>query len=309
MQKVIEIDNLVKRYKSSGANAVDGVSFDVREGELFAFLGVNGAGKSTLINILCTLISKTGGSVKVCGFDIDKQGDDIRRSIGVVFQSNVMDAQLSVYDNLAVRATFYNLTKEQIKERINGLAKRLGMSDYLNRPYGKLSGGQRRKCDIARALIAGPRILFLDEPTTGLDPQSRIDMWDMIQDIRKQFQTTVFMSTHYMEEANIADRVAIIDKGKLLCLDTPQSLKSKYSHDTVKLTILPDTAGIVEEKLKTLTVPYMFSSDTFIMHIKNSVDIIDTVYKLKPHLKGLEIIKGDMDSVFLNVVGRRFDNE
>jgi ABC-type multidrug transport system ATPase subunit len=309
MQKVIEIDNLVKRYKNSNTNAVDGVSFDVREGELFAFLGVNGAGKSTLINILCTLISKSNGNVKVCGYDIDKQGEDIRRSIGVVFQNNVMDAQLSVFDNLAVRATFYNLNKIQIKERIDQLSGRLGMADYLNRPYGKLSGGQRRKCDIARALVANPRILFLDEPTTGLDPQSRIDMWNVIQDIQKQFHTTVFMSTHYMEEVNIADRVAIIDKGRLLCLDTPQSLKSAYSRDTVRLTIQTGARSVVEERIKTLNLPYSFSSDTFTIHIKNAVEVFDTIYKLKMQIKGLEIIKGDMDSVFLNVVGRRFDNE
>jgi len=309
MQKVIEIDNLVKRYRSSGVNAVDGVSFDVQEGELFAFLGVNGAGKSTLINILCTLLSKSSGNVKVCGFDVEKQGNEVRQAIGVVFQNNVLDAQLSVFDNLAVRATFYDLNKAQSKERIGELAARLGMTDYLTRPYGKLSGGQRRKCDIARALIASPKILFLDEPTTGLDPQSRMDLWNVIQDIQKQYHTTVFMSTHYMEEVNIADRVAMIDKGKLLCLDTPQRLKSKYSLDTIKLTVQQGAKSMIEQKLKSLNIVYSFSSDTFSMHVKNAVDMLDAIYGFKLQLRDIEIIKGDMDSVFLNVVGRRFDHE
>lgn len=308
-ETVISIKDLTKQYDSTQVKAVDGITFDVKKGELFAFLGVNGAGKSTTINILCTLLSKTDGEASVCGFDIQKDVDMVKNSIGVVFQNGVLDDKLSAYDNLVIRGSMFGIDKKTLEKRINNLAARLSMNDFLKRPYGKLSGGQRRKCDIARALISNPKILFLDEPTTGLDPQSRVDMWHVIKDIRNEFHTTVFLTTHYMEEVGDADRVAIIDKGQLLCIDTPENLKSKYSYDTVKLTSKENDEKDIERLLQAEKIEFQFSVDTFNIYTKNGLDFIDQISKLKPMLSSVEIIKGDMDSVFLNVVGRRFSNE
>ncbi|MEG1027790.1 MAG: ATP-binding cassette domain-containing protein, partial [Oscillospiraceae bacterium] len=253
--------------------------------------------------------TKTSGEVSVCGYDVQKEVDKVRDNIGVVFQSGVLDDKLSVYDNLVIRGALFDVDKKTLVRRINNLANRLSMTDFLKRPYGKLSGGQKRKCDIARALISNPKILFLDEPTTGLDPQSRADLWQVIKDIRVEFNTTVFLTTHYMEEVNSADRVAIIDKGQLLCIDTPENLKSKYSYDIVKLTVKEDNQNEIEKALQSEKIEFEFCVDTFILHTKNGLELIELIAKLKPMLSSVEIIKGDMDSVFLNVVGRRFSNE
>lgn len=306
---VIKIKDLTKQYNSTQVKAVDGISFDVKEGELFAFLGVNGAGKSTTINILCTLLTKTSGHVSLCGFDIQKEQARVKENIGVVFQNGVLDNKLTVYDNLIIRGTLFGIDKKTLIERILNLANRLSMTDFLKRPYEKLSGGQKRKCDIARALISNPKILFLDEPTTGLDPQSRVDMWQVIKDIRDEFHTTIFLTTHYMDEVNGADRVAIIDKGQLLCIDTPENLKSKYSYDTVKITTNENHKKEIENTLLSEKIEFEFSVDNFIINTKSGLDLIDIISKLKPMISSVEIVKGDMDSVFLNVVGRRFSNE
>ena len=304
----IRINGLSKQYHETSVKAVDDISFEVKKGELFAFLGVNGAGKSTTINILCTLLKKTGGDVTVCGFDIEKDVDRVKNSIGIVFQNGVLDEKLSVYDNLRIRGSLFGIDRGTIEKRIRNLADRLHMSDFLKRQYGKLSGGQKRKSDIARALVSNPKVLFLDEPTTGLDPQSRLDMWQVIKSIREEFQTTVFLTTHYMEEVGGADRVAIIDRGKLLCLDTPENLKSLYSRDTVRLTVKEAYKPEVEKELLSQNIKYDFLVDTFILHPKSGLDFVDLIARLKPVLQSAEIIKGDMDSVFLNVVGRSFEN-
>ncbi|MEG2044794.1 MAG: ABC transporter ATP-binding protein [Clostridia bacterium] len=305
---IIKIRDLTKCY-SAGIKAVDGISFDVYEGELFAFLGVNGAGKSTTINILCTLLTKTSGDVLVCGFDVLKEIDKVKDKIGVVFQNGVLDDKLSVYDNLVIRGSLFGIDKKTLLKRIENLANRLSMNEYLKRPYEKLSGGQKRKCDIARALISNPKILFLDEPTTGLDPQSRMDMWQVIRDIRDEFHTTVFLTTHYMEEVNGANRVAIIDKGKLLCIDTPENLKSHYSYDTVRLTADKKNQKEVEKAIISKELDFQFDVDTFTINVKSGLEIISLISDVRSLLSSVEIIKGDMDSVFLNVVGRRFSNE
>lgn len=316
-ESIISIRNLTKQYNTTQTKAVDGISFEINKGELFAFLGVNGAGKSTTINILCTLLAKSGGEVSVCGFDLDRQTDKVKKNIGVVFQNGVLDEKLSVSDNLMFRGALFGLDKKTLKKRIHHLAERLTMTEFLKRPYGKLSGGQKRKCDIARALITHPKILFLDEPTTGLDPQSRVDLWHVIRDIRDTYHTTIFLTTHYMEEVNGADRVAIMDKGRILCIDTPESLKSKYSYDTVKLTVNKASdqskAGQkekekIENTLKEQHIEYEYCVDTFILKTQNGLDYIDLLAVLKPLLSSVEIIKGDMDSVFLNVVGRRAEH-
>ena len=300
-QTVLSIENLVKRYAGSNVNAVDDISFDVLAGELFCLLGVNGAGKSTTINIICTLIGKTSGNVTLNGLTLGRNDNEIRRSIGVVFQGNVLDGVLTAEENILSRAAFYGLDGAGAKKRLAYLAGRLSMTGFLGRRYDRLSGGQRRKCDIARALLAEPKILFLDEPTTGLDPQSRIELWETIEDIRKTDKMTVFLTTHYMEETDNAGRVAIIDGGRVLCIDTPQRLKTEYSSDTLRLVVKSGLNAELEQCLK----DFELVADTYIVKMKNGLEAIDLLPRVKPYLDSFEMEKGNMDSVFLNVVGRK----
>jgi len=309
-QTILSVKNLIKRYNSSERNAVDDISFDVYAGELFCLLGVNGAGKSTTINIICTLIEKTKGEITLDGLTLGKDDNAIRQSIGVVFQGNVLDNVLTAKENILSRAAFYGLDKAKAKERTKYLAEKLSMTSFLNQRYEKLSGGQRRKCDIARALLAEPKILFLDEPTTGLDPQSRIELWETIEDIRKTDKMTVFLTTHYMEETDSADRVAIIDNGKVLCIDTPQRLKTEHSNDTLKLVVKEGNNTNVEQLIKNHEAANNIKSaelvaDTYIIKMKNGIDAIELLPQVKPYLDSFEMEKGNMDSVFLNVVGRK----
>jgi len=298
---ILNIKNLIKRYGSSKVNAVNDISFDVYAGELFCLLGVNGAGKSTTINIICTLIEKTAGEITLNGFCLGKSDNDIRQSIGVVFQGNVLDGVLTAGENILSRAAFYGFDKAQAKKRLDELTERLSMKNFIGQRYDKLSGGQRRKCDIARALLAKPKILFLDEPTTGLDPQSRIELWETIEDIRNNDKMTVFLTTHYMEETENADRVAIIDGGRVLCIDSPQRLKTEYSTDILRLIVKKGCNAELEHHLKSFEIV----ADTYIVKMKNGIDSIDFLPQVKPYLDSFEMEKGNMDSVFLNVVGRK----
>jgi len=297
---ILCINKLVKRYGSSKVNAVDEIDFEVLPGELFCLLGVNGAGKSTTINIICTLAPRTSGNVTLNGLVLGKDDDAIRKSIGVVFQGNVLDAVLTAEENILSRAAFYGLNSRDAKKRLAYLAERLSMTGFLSRRYEKLSGGQRRKCDIARALLAEPKILFLDEPTTGLDPQSRIELWETITEIRKEANMTVFLTTHYMEETENADRVAIMDNGKILCIDSPQRLKTTYSADVLRLVVKSGCNQELEQHLSN----YELIADTYIVNFRNGIDAIDFLPKIKPYLDSFEMEKGNMDKVFLNVVGR-----
>ena len=315
---ILSVKDLVKRYNTADRNAVDGISFDVESGELFCLLGVNGAGKSTTINIICTLIEKTGGEVLLNDLKLGKDDDMIRKSIGVVFQGNVLDDVLTAKENIMTRAAFYGLNKEKAKKRMEYLTQKLSMTSFLDQRYMRLSGGQRRKCDIARALLAEPKILFLDEPTTGLDPQSRIELWKTIDEIRKTDNMTVFLTTHYMEETDNADRVAIIDNGKVLCIDTPQRLKTEFSNDTLKLVVKKNNNDgnnkssneQLEKHLNNPDIKKHFKdieliADTYIIRMKNGIDAIDLLQQIKPYLDSFEMEKGNMDNVFLNVVGRK----
>lgn len=233
MKDIIKIDHL---YKSFGeVKAVQDLSFRVKEGELFAFLGVNGAGKSTTINIMCGQLSKDGGSVEIDGADLEQNLNHIKGVLGVVFQSSVLDSALSVYDNLQSRGALYGITGAAFQERLSELAELLEFEDLLKRAVGKLSGGQRRRIDIARALINRPRILILDEPTTGLDPQTRKTLWNVISDLRKNENMTVFLTTHYMEEAAEADYVVVLDGGRISAEGTPLELKNTYTGDFITL--------------------------------------------------------------------------
>ena len=296
---MIEIDHL---YKSFGdVKAVQDLSFRVREGELFAFLGINGAGKSTTINIMCGQLSKDGGSVKIDGADLDRELQRIKSILGVVFQNSVLDGALSVYDNLQSRAALYGLTGKAFKQRLSRLAELLAFEDLLKRPVGKLSGGQRRRIDIARALINRPKILILDEPTTGLDPQTRKLLWTVISDLRRDENRTVFLTTHYMEEAAEADHIVILDGGRIAAEGTPLELKNTYTGDFITLY------GVGEAAVKQLGTEYEKISNGFRLSVPNTARATELIVKYPEVFSDYEITKGKMDDVFLNVTGKKLE--
>jgi len=297
MKNVIEINNL---YKSFGeVKAVSGLSFKVKEGELFAFLGVNGAGKSTTISILCGGIKKDSGEVLVNGCNVEDDSGDIKRDLGVVFQNSVLDSALSVNDNLKCRASLYGITGKAYKERLSELAELLDFSDLIGRTVGKLSGGQRRRIDIARAIIHKPKILILDEPTTGLDPQTRNLLWEVISKLRNDFNMTVFLTTHYMEEAADADYVVILDCGKIAAEGSPLELKNTYTGDFVTVY------NISEEQIKLLNKPYTALRDAYRISVENTVEATELITAYPQIFTDYEVTKGKMDDVFLTVTGKR----
>ena len=299
MSDIIKIDHLCKNF--GDVKAVQDLSFRVKEGELFAFLGVNGAGKSTTINIMCGQLTKNSGNVEIDGADLDRKLDHIKGTLGVVFQNSVLDSALSVYDNLQSRAALYGITGVSFKERLSELAKLLEFEDLLKRPVGKLSGGQRRRIDIARALLHRPKILILDEPTTGLDPQTRKTLWNVVSDLRKNENMTVFLTTHYMEEAAEADYVVIIDGGKISAEGTPLDLKNTYTGDFITLY------GVDEATVKTLGVEYEELKDAYRLSVPNTAKATELIIKHPDIFLDYEITKGKMDDVFLNVTGKKLE--
>jgi len=233
------VRGLTKRY--GDVTAVDDVSFEVPAGSVFAFLGTNGAGKSTTIGALTTVISPDAGSLEVAGHDVRTEGDAVRRAIGVVFQDSLLDGGMTVRENLTVRARPYLGTTAAIRERIDRLEEIIDLREFIDRRYGRLSGGQRRRADIARALLHDPEIVFLDEPTTGLDPASRQMVWHTIDELRERVNLTVFLTTHYLEETEQADRVCIIDRGRVVADGTPSQLRSTYSSSVLSLVTAAGT--------------------------------------------------------------------
>ena len=302
--EIIRVCNLVKCYKDR--KAVDEISFTVKEGELFAFLGENGAGKSTTINILCTVLSKNSGSITIDGFDMDKDKEKIKEKIGIVFQGSVLDEILTVKENLMSRCAYYGLSKKEAIKRISELKELLSLSDIMKRKYSNLSGGQRRRVDIARALIHNPRILFLDEPTTGLDPKTRKMVWDIINDLRIKTKLTVFLTTHYMEETEESDYVVILDHGHIVAKGTPNDLKSMYSFN--KLLWHTTKSEENDKLLRKYNLDYSYNLDTYKINYLNNSSIIDFLSKERESLLDYELIKGNMDDVFLNVTGRSLNN-
>lgn len=300
-KNIIEVKELTKYYKE--VKAVDAISFAVKEGSLFAFLGENGAGKSTTINVLCTVLAKTSGKVFVAGHDLDKEPDKIRNTIGIVFQGSVLDGNLTIKENLVTRGRYYGLGKKEILNRISELDIMLGLKDILKRKYDNLSGGQRRRADIARALMHKPKLLFLDEPTTGLDPKTRKLVWETINSLRKKEGLTVFLTTHYMEETLNADEVVIIDEGKIIADDTPAGLKSKYT--TNRLLWYAEKTATNDELLTKAGFKFTYKVDFYRISFNEYEEIIEFISQNKSRVNNFEIIKGNMDDVFLTITGRK----
>ncbi len=297
----IEIENLQKSYGE--VKAVNGVSFSVEEGEFFAFLGVNGAGKSTTISILCGDSPRDGGTVKVEGAEIDADPQGIRRRLGVVFQNSALDKALTVKDNLKYRASLYGVTGRAFASKLEELTGLFQLKELLSRAVGKLSGGQRRRVDIARALVHDPRILILDEPTTGLDPQTRKTVWEIIRKLREERGLTVFLTTHYMEEAADSDHVVILDAGRVMADATPLQLKNDYTGDYITLY------GVTEQQVAELALSYTRVGEAFRIEVENTEKATQLILKHAALFRDYEIIKGKMDDVFLAVTGKNIGGE
>lgn len=295
----IRVKGLVKKYGEF--TAVDGIDFDVQKGHLFAFLGPNGAGKSTTINIICTLLEQTAGEVSVSGFSIEKDRAKVRDQIGVVFQDNMLDKLLTIRENLFIRGGLYGKSKSELNDRMKEIAEIMGLEDILNKPYGKLSGGQKRRAEIARALMNNPQILILDEPTTGLDPQTRMNVWSIISSLQKTLHMTVFLTTHYMEEAANADCIAIIDHGRIIAQGTPQELKASYSSDVLRLT--PIELEAVGQSLAAHGYRYQCHADTLVIPVKNSLEAYALLKEFEGQYTSFEVISGTIDDVFVNSTG------
>jgi multidrug/hemolysin transport system ATP-binding protein len=300
MEKIIEVRGLHKKY--GNVEAVKGIDFYVEKGKLFAFLGPNGAGKSTTINIVCTLLSRDGGEVLVDGHVLDKEDAQIRDEIGIVFQESVLDPLLTVKENLQTRGSFYNLEKEQLANAIAEAMKTTDITNIANRRFGTLSGGQRRRADIARALINHPKILFLDEPTTGLDPQTRKTVWKTIEDLQKRQGMTVFLTTHYMEEAAMADYVVVIDNGLIAAKGTPAELKELYSSDSIQ--IQPADKKAVLEQLQKAGIEYREVSDLVIVDLKKTIDALPILALLDGLISSFQVLNGTMDDAFIGITGK-----
>lgn len=290
---MIQVNKLTKSY--GNIQAVKSIDFHVKKGSFFAFLGPNGAGKSTTINMLCTLLEKDEGSILVNDFELGLEDDEIRNSIGVVFQHYMLDGKLTVKQNLMIRGHFYKMTTPEIEERLNWIVDLLQI-DYLDQAYKTLSGGQKRRADIARALIHYPKILFLDEPTTGLDPKTRQDVWRVIETLRQQ-EMTIFLTTHYMEEAAQADHIVIINHGQIAAQGTPDELKKAYAKDTLRLA---GDLKRIEAYLKEHKLKYQQKTDVFYVEM-TSLEAIHVIHELKEHLTGFEMIQATLDDVFLDI--------
>lgn len=300
MDKIIEVKNLKKSY--GNLQAVKNISFYVEKSKLFSFLGPNGAGKSTTIDILCTLLEPNEGEMRINGQMLGENDQVIKNSIGVVFQDSVLDTLLTVGENLRLRAGFYFKDKYRIEQSVRNAAIATDVMSFIDRPYGKLSGGQRRRADIARALVNTPKILFLDEPTTGLDPQTRKKVWSMIQELKDKNGMTVFLTTHYMEEAANSDYVIVIDHGEIAAKGTPAELKAQYANDLLRLVCKDATAlrGVLDE------TDYQYSkvADQMIVKLPNTMSALPILDKCRAYISGFEMVRGTMDDAFIAITGK-----
>jgi multidrug/hemolysin transport system ATP-binding protein len=295
MSEILRVNNLTKNYGS--LRAVKQISFTLDEGMFFSFLGHNGAGKTTTIRMISTLLSKTEGDVFLNGFELGVDDDSIRKSIGVVFQESLLDKELTVEENMKLRASFYRMTDSDYQKSFDLIDSKLNISDIYKQKYGSLSGGQKRKIDIAYAIINPPRLLILDEPTTGLDPETRVDVWRIIKELQHDLGITIFLTTHYMEEARDSDKIIIIEKGEICAEGTPDELREKYSYASLILT----SSNIIEleNELKSLNHKYSHLGNKLRMKLKSTTDALPILNQLKTYTS-FEVLAGNMDDVFLN---------
>lgn len=294
---IIEVNNLTKTYGT--LTAVDHISFTVEQGSMLGFLGINGAGKSTAINMLSTLLRPDSGTAAICGHRLGHEDEQIRRKIGIVYQQNVLDDLLSVRENLICRGILHGASRSEAAAQLNRLCGILKLEDILGKRYKTLSGGQKRRCEIAAALMHTPQVLFLDEPTTGLDPATRKDVWQIIEMLRRDQNMTVFLTTHYMEEAAEADRIIILDHGRIIASGTPFELKDRYAKDKLRLFCTRELSGLPQG-----STPTGFGYEIPLNRTLDALPILDA---LRDQVDGFEVIQGNMDDVFLNAVGTELE--
>jgi len=304
---IIEVKNLTKKF--NGFTAVNGISFSVRKGEIFGFLGPNGAGKSTTINVLSTLITPTSGEALINNFNVQSNTDDVRRSIGLVFQDPSLDDRLKAEENLVFHARLYGLKKKEYQKRVKEVLDLVELWDRRKSLVRSFSGGMKRRLEIARGLIHYPKVLFLDEPTLGLDPQTRVHIWDYILKLRESQQMTIFMTTHYMNEADYCDRIAIIDEGKIIALDTPAKLKKKMGGDIIKLKSQEKDKlkAEIREKYRKIAKE---EGDFLRIEVPDGESFLPQLFNdLKTKIESIELRKPTLEDVFLKLTGRKIREE
>lgn len=300
MNKIIAVTNLKKNYGNFAA--VKGIDFYVEQGKLFSFLGPNGAGKSTTIDILCTLLQPSGGNVTIGGLDLRHNSEAIRQMIGVVFQDSVLDGLLTVRENLTIRAGLYTSNKTKINNAVYEAAAVAELGEFIDQPYGKLSGGQHRRADIARALINTPKILFLDEPTTGLDPQTRKSIWNTIRQLQIKTGMTVFLTTHYMEEAAESDYVIVIDHGEIAAKGTPTELKNLYATDMLRLTVSDEIS--LRQVMQELALDFTNLAGEFVIRLTDTMCAMPILERCKSYISSFQVLQGTMDDAFIGITGK-----
>ncbi|HEX2869532.1 MAG TPA: ATP-binding cassette domain-containing protein [Ignavibacteriales bacterium] len=296
----IEVSNFTKKFGSF--TAVDNISFNVEEGTIFAFLGPNGAGKSTTINTLCTIHDKTDGELRINGNDVTRQKDKVRNDIGIVFQESTLDGKLTVEENLKLHCDFYKVPKSEVKQRIDFVLELVDIVNWRKAPVNSLSGGMKRRAEIARGLVHFPKVLFLDEPTTGLDPQTRANVWDYIHKLQKQKNITIFLTTHYMEEAEICNKVAVIDHGKIVAHDTPYNLKKKFTSTTMKLKTSRQDS--LQNYLDNSSIKYKPDNEQIVVYAPDVEKVLEIISCFKESIEDIEINKGTLNDVFIAITGK-----
>ncbi|ERI95096.1 daunorubicin resistance ABC transporter, ATP-binding protein [Clostridiales bacterium oral taxon 876 str. F0540] len=300
MSNIIEVKNFTKKYGNFAA--VDNISFNVEEGTVFAFLGPNGAGKSTTINTLCTIVNKTEGDLRINGFEVSENKGKVREDIGIVFQESTLDSKLTVEENLKFHCEFYKVPKDDIKKRIDFVLDLVDLNDWRKAPVNSLSGGMKRRVEIARGLVHYPKVLFLDEPTTGLDPQTRANIWDYIYKLQKQENITIFLTTHYMDEAEICDKVAIMDHGKIVAFDSPYNLKKQYTSNITRIKV--SNSNELDQYLRNQSMEFNFNNGLFTIQSSKINHILEIASKFKASIIDFETTKGTLNDVFLTITGK-----
>jgi len=305
--QIIRVENLTRRF--GNILAVDNVSFEVEEGTIFGFLGPNGAGKTTTINILCTLLSPTSGNAFINGHDCNSESSEVRKSIGIVFQDSSLDKDLTARENLLFHAYLYNVDKSERKQRVEDALKFVNLVDRGDDLIKKFSGGMKRRLEVARGLIHRPKVLFLDEPTLGLDPQSRSNLWEFITELPKKHNVTIFMTTHYMEEAEVCDKIAIIDRGKIITSGTPAELKKLIGGDVIYLKTA-DNKKAIEDLKKILEVEVAErDGEIFISALRGDVCIPKIIREIGESVLSVRMQRPTLNDVFLKLTGKEIRAE
>ena len=302
----IEVAGLTKTYKSgdSVVEAVRGIDLRVEAGQTYGFLGPNGAGKSTTIEMLCTIRNPTAGTARVAGFDVVRERDQVRRRIGLVFQQQTLDLQLTAEQNLRFHADLYGLGRADAERRIDEVLEMVALADRRSDTVMKFSGGMKRRLEIARGLVHAPQVLFLDEPTIGLDPQTRAAIWDYLNDLRQRTEITVFVTTHYMDEAEHCDRIAIMDHGEIVVEDTPEALKSSIGTDRIALRTDDDELAIARIRER-LGVEAGVHEGQVTIAVPEGAEVVPRLFtELGVHIHSVTVTRPSLDDVFMTYTGR-----